>query len=113
GWFTARRWHVQYPLESNGVVTLAMASGTVFLLAWAVGSIIMGIYLLVSLNVFGVHGNEAFSALRCEDWKNFLKLHIDSQGNLSIYPIGIDRVPRRWAKVESPRAGEPEVEPVA
>jgi hypothetical protein len=56
----------------------------------------MGIYLLLSLNFFGRHGNEAFSSLAVEDWKNFLRLHINENGDLTIYPIGIRRVPRKW-----------------
>ena len=63
-----------------------------------VGALIWGIYLLVSLNVFGRHANEAFSALRIADYKNFLRLRIGADGQLSIYPVGMDRVPRwkRW-----------------
>ena len=56
----------------------------------------MGLYLLVSLNVFKRHSNEAFSSLRVEDWKNFLRMKIDPHGGLTIYPIGIRRVPRKW-----------------
>jgi hypothetical protein len=59
------------------------------------GSFIMGVYLLVSLNVFGRHSNEAFSALAIQDWKNFLRLKITPEG-LTIFPVGIDRVPRHW-----------------
>ena len=64
--------------------------------AWIVGSVLMGLYLLVSLNVFGRHSQQAFSALRIEDFKHFLRLHIGADGALTIYPIRIDRVPRRW-----------------
>ena len=46
-------------------------------LGWLAGSIILGVYLYVSLNRFGRHANEAFSALAIPDWKNFLPLHID------------------------------------
>jgi len=63
---------------------------------WIVGSVIMGIYLLISINVFGRHSNEAFSSLAIEDWKNFLRMKIDPQGNLTLYPVGIRRVPRKW-----------------
>jgi hypothetical protein len=62
------------------------------------GALIMGAYLLLSLNVFGRHGNEAFSSLSIQDWKNFLRLHINENGDLTIYPIGIKRVPRKWTK---------------
>lgn len=64
--------------------------------AWVLGSIIVGLYLLISLNVFGRHSEEAFSSLRIEDHKHFLRLHIARDGSLSIYPIAIDRVPRTW-----------------
>jgi hypothetical protein len=54
---------------------------------------IFGAYLLVSLNGFSLHWNEAFSSLRIEDYKGFLRLKIDPQGNLTVYPIAIERVP--------------------
>lgn len=61
-----------------------------------IGSMIMGIYLFVSLHVFGRHDNEAFSALKIEDYKNFLRMHIDKNGDLTIYPVKIEKVPRDW-----------------
>ena len=60
------------------------------------GSIIMGVYLLVSVNVFGRHSEEAFSGLRMQDFKHFLRLHIDNTGKLTIHPIKVERVPRKW-----------------
>ena len=63
---------------------------------YAVGSFIQGLYLLVSLNVFGRHFNEAFSTIAAEDWKSFLRLRINAAGDLTIYAIGIRRVPRKW-----------------
>ena len=65
---------------------------------YLIGSFIQGLYLLISLNIFGRHFNEAFSTIAVEDWKSFLKLHIDRNGDLRIYPIGIKRVPRRWKR---------------
>jgi hypothetical protein len=62
------------------------------------GGFIMGAYLLVSVNGFGRHYNEAFSSLRIADWKSFLRLHIDRHGDLTIYPVGLRRVPRRWKR---------------
>jgi hypothetical protein len=71
---------------------------------YIVGSFIQGLYLLVSLNLFGRHYNEAFSTIAVEDWKSFLKLKIDRSGDLTIYPIGIRRVPRKW-KINDDAAG--------
>lgn len=58
------------------------------------GPTILGLYLLLALNLFGAHGNEAFSSLRIQDYKHFLRLHITPEGKLKIYPIGIKRIPR-------------------
>lgn len=75
---------------------LLVATVVIFVLAFVVGSFVMGLYLLLSLNFFGRHGNEAFSSLGIEDFKNFVRLHINENGDLTIYPIGIRRVPRKW-----------------
>jgi hypothetical protein len=62
-----------------------------------IGSWLMGLYLLISLNVFGQHLTGGFSSLKIEDWKNFLRLRINLEtGELTIFPIGIRRVPRAW-----------------
>jgi hypothetical protein len=81
---------------------LLLAGGIIFVGGWLVGSLILGAYLLVSLNRFGRHANEAFSALAIPDYKNFLRLHLDAEGKLTIFPVGIARVPRKWG---APPAG--------
>jgi len=74
-----------------------VASGLMlFTGGFLLGPTLMGVYLLVSLNVFGCHPNEAFSSLAIPDWKNFLRLKIDREGRLTLYPVGIRRVPRAW-----------------
>ena len=87
----AGRW-----LQAGGVARAALAGLGTFAGGWLAGSIIMGIYLLVSVNVFGRHSEEAFSGLRIEDFKHFLRLHIGADGRLTIWPVKIERVPRRW-----------------
>jgi hypothetical protein len=64
---------------------------------------VIGIYLLVLLNGWSVHWNEAFSALRIADFKGFLRLRITPGGDLEVYPIGLDSVPRDDTGVLSPR----------
>ena len=75
------------------------------------GSMIMGLYLLISLNAFGRHSNEAFSSLRIEDYRNFLRFHIAMDGTLTIFPIGIERVPRKWKEAVGATVYEPQLEP--
>jgi hypothetical protein len=87
--------------ELPAAAHLVSIGALVFAAGWIIGPIVLGIYLFVSLNVFGRHHNEAFSSLAIPDWKNFLRLHIDAQGTLRIYPIGIDRVPRTWRPASS------------
>jgi hypothetical protein len=84
--------YFQSPAHVLGTIALLLVLGAV------VGPFWMGIYLYVSLNGFGRHRNEAFSALRIADFKNFLRMRIDPEGRLHIFPIGIERVPRRWKK---------------
>jgi hypothetical protein len=82
-----------------------LASGLITVVLGAVaGSFILGVYLFLSVRVLGRHSNEAFSALRIQDFKHWLRLRIDAAGTLTIYAIGIDRVPRRWR--ESQRNGQ-------
>jgi hypothetical protein len=83
-----------FPLDFR----MALAALLIFLGGFIIGSFIMGLYLLISLNLFGRHGNEAFSSLSVEDWKNCLRMHIDEAGTLTIYPIGLRKVPRKWKK---------------
>lgn len=77
---------------------MVFASVLILLGGFVFGSLVMGLYLLLSMNFFGRHSNEAFSSIAVEDWKNTLRLHIDKDGSLTIYPIGIRRVPRKWTQ---------------
>ena len=82
------------PLES---ISQILVTGVIIALGgYVVGPTIMGAYLLISMNVFHRHAGE-FSALRCEDHKSWLRVHVGATGDLRIHALGIDVVPRRWA----------------
>ena len=83
-------------LPTDNILRSLTTGTAIFFGGWAAGSIVVGLYLLISLNVFGRHSEEAFSGLRIEDYKHFLRMHINRTGALSIWPIKIERVPRRW-----------------
>jgi hypothetical protein len=76
---------------------------TINSLGFVAGLFIMAFYLWFSINALGRHSNEAISPLQIEDWKNFLRMKIDSRAALKTYPIGDDRAPRAWRE-----AGEDE-----
>lgn len=77
---------------------LLLSLFVLLVLGWFVGSMIMGIYLFVSLNFFRRHSNEAFSSLAIEDYKNFLRMRIEANGGLTIFPVRVRRVPRKWKR---------------
>jgi hypothetical protein len=52
---------------------------------------------LWATNCLGLHGTEGYASLHHQDLKHFLRLHIETDGALTVYPIGIDRVPRKWS----------------
>ena len=64
---------------------------------YLIGPTIMGAYLFVSMNWFRRHAGE-LSALKCEDHKSWVRMHVGPAGDLRIYALGIDVVPRRWAE---------------
>lgn len=59
-----------------------------------IGGFIWGIYLRIVSRLWGDEGNSAFSALRLEEYKNFVRLRIEGD-KIKVYPIGLDEVPKR------------------
>ena len=135
-----RRWHPIVG-AAHGVGHLVLSAGLVWLLAWTnrrrlgfasfeafgqviafsaemfvvgglLGGFAMGVYLFLADRLFGLHTNEVFSAQRIEGYKNFLRLHIDAEGALTVYPLGVRRVGRRWRLNQSARNGQPWFDPV-
>lgn len=107
-------WWVSYYLSGGNKVDftvgqLLLGGLLIFIGGWIAGSFIMGFYLLISLNFFGRHHNEAFSALKIEDYKNFVRFKIEENGDLLIFPIGVRRVTKKWK--ENPPSIEPRIVP--
>lgn len=97
-------------LEFQSPLQLLISAIVIFAGGWIFGSVLVGFFLLISLNVFGCLHNSAFSSLRIEDFKHFLRIKIDRDGTLTIYPIGIQRVARKWKRREEGSTG-PELVP--
>jgi 3',5'-cyclic AMP phosphodiesterase CpdA len=64
-----------------------------------VSATIFGLYLLISLNRWGRHWNEAFSSLAIPHYKCFLRMRIGPDGKLEVYPVGLDTVPKGGGSV--------------
>lgn len=96
GWWAAQLTDQIAWARGSAAAEFGLRALFIFGISGLLGSVIMGLYLLVSLNVFGRHYNEAFSSLAIADYKSFLRFRIDPQGKLTIYPFKIHRVPRKW-----------------
>ena len=60
-----------------------------------ISSQLVALYLLVA-GSFGVNVNELVAGQGIEDSKSFLRLRIDPDGTLTIYPIAVDKVRHAW-----------------
>ena len=71
-----------------------------FLFATAVGGGLVGSWVLAfylaQADRVRLNSNELFAAQRMRTYKNFLRLHIDKDGVLTIYPIGLRKTSRVW-----------------
>jgi hypothetical protein len=112
----------------HGVIHLSLAVGLMWLAArvpvlvgniWATivliailggiaGSFVMAAYLYFANLFYSGHDEEVFSCQAIIDYKGFARFHLAADGTLTLYPIGLERVPRRWkvapgAKITSTR----------
>jgi hypothetical protein len=97
------------PIDADAVSLV-----TFLALVWVMGGIggtlgISGYFW--ATNCAGLHGNEAYAPLHHMDLKNFLRLHIDGDGALTVYSVGVDRVARKWRFCPEDEAHEPWLAP--
>jgi hypothetical protein len=90
----------------RGVWSLVAFIGLVGLVGGIGGMVGMSAYLWAT-NCLGLHGTEGYASLHHQDLKHFLRLHIQADGALTVYPIGIDRVARKWTLYPDAPAHEP------
>lgn len=69
-----------------------------WVLATPTVSAVFGSYLYVALNAFAAHYNEAFSSLRIASYKHFIRIHVREDGQLELFVLGVDKMPRRWIR---------------
>jgi len=90
------------PLLAAAVTYLPVVA---VLAGWVVGA-----YLLIA-SMLNVNVNELFAAQGIFDAKCFLRMHIDREGTLTIYPVAVDRVSRKWRANPDGAPHEPWIEP--
>jgi hypothetical protein len=66
-----------------------------------IGGSLWGFYWVLTGMIARMHAEDAFAALRIQNYKNFLRLKFEPD-RLTIYPIGIDKVPDREGWLNAP-----------
>ena len=94
------RWLAAPGIGMAGVIGLMALAATA---AGFASATLVGLYLWAVLACFGIQWGH-FSSLKVQDYKSFLRLRIDGEGRLHVYPIGLPTVPndRRWPTDELP-----------
>ncbi|MDW8259025.1 MAG: hypothetical protein RML32_06245 [Gammaproteobacteria bacterium] len=110
GWLAVQLTTKALGLRFGDLPQMLLSAALTFVGGGIAGALILGVYLLVSWRVFGRHANEAFSSLRIQDYKHWLRGCVDPDGRLRLFAIAVDRVPRRWKRRKSgaDRALEPQ-----
>jgi Calcineurin-like phosphoesterase len=105
GWAASRifsgvggAWHVAWTLVGT------------FVLYGLVGTVLFTLYLLVA-DLFRVNRTELFASMRIEGMKSFLRIRIDEAG-CTIYPVRVEKVPRRWQLEPTGGVSDPWFTPV-
>jgi hypothetical protein len=79
-------------------------------IAGLISSQVTALYLFLAGN-FRVNLNELFAGQGIEDYKGFLRMRFGSDGSLTIYPIGVDKVSRKWVPKPQRAAHTPWLDP--
>jgi hypothetical protein len=109
-WLFSRLNLFYWKLLMDNVLQALLFAVEMILIGGITSGIIFGLYLLVSTLVFQSHPTEAYSSIQFTGYKNFLKIHISTEG-VTIYPVGVKKVVSNWKNVgttEKPRfEGDP------
>jgi len=77
-------------IAEAGMLLGWLAAVAAFAIGWVAGRLVFGLYLLIlNRSSPGRHGGEVWGALASTDYKNFLRMKIDRDERLTIYPVGI------------------------
>jgi hypothetical protein len=106
-------WIVGDALPAFDPVLFALTFAAVsFLVGGYLGSQLFSVYLFLMQAVGRKHPTHSFSSQHIEDHRSFLRMRFERDGSLTLYPIGLRRVPRRWHYVANRGPTDPWFEPV-
>jgi hypothetical protein len=100
------------PYEAGHTVRSNLIALSIAVFCSPFSAVVFWAYLRLALDRYGRHENDAFAAMRIEDYKSFLRICVE-EGRLVVHAIGLRVVPKRWEVVEHFREGAPCVVPAA
>ena len=92
-----------YDSDNDRWEWLVIFGGEIFFAGLFITGLVIGIYLYTANLIFKNHSGDASASLVIEDYKNFLRMHIDATG-FTIYPFGIDKVTKKWEVIQDGNA---------
>lgn len=98
--------------DADPAFYLVIATGYL-MIGYVLHALIFSSYLLFANLFLKCHDNEAFSHLAIADYKNIVKLKISDTGKITVYPIAVKRICKKWkqATVAENRKDRPILEP--
>eukprot|EP00127_Corallochytrium_limacisporum_P004419 Clim_evm27s161 gene=Clim_evmTU27s161 len=65
-------------------------------MGYVLGPTIFGWYLTASSYIYNENINDAFAALKIEDYKSMLRMAIEPTGDMTLYAVGIPKTQKNW-----------------
>jgi hypothetical protein len=96
-WRIVRSLALGFGLSDAGSLADYVARAAVVPLGAVLGGTWLGLYLFLSLNLFRVHENDAFAALRIAGYNNFLRCRLTPE-ELTIHALGVPSIAPENAK---------------
>jgi hypothetical protein len=89
--------------DANPAFYLVITTGYL-IMGYILHALIFSCYLLIANLLLKCHDNEAFSHLAIADYKNIIKLKISDTGKITVYPIGVKRICKKWKKTTAAKS---------
>ncbi len=99
-----------FNLAPTGTIADAVFVVEMALTGFLLPGCVWALYLFVTCRFFKMHTNDSFSAMQIEGYKNFVRLRIKGD-ELTIYPIGLERVPSDAQWQDNPKAAKTSTAP--
>jgi len=95
-------------LDVHGTPGALVVAAGVPIIGGVTASLLCGLYLLAADRMVR-HSAISFAVQGRTEWKSFARLHVDADGNLELFAVGLPQVVKTWAR--NPAAGPDRPDP--